>query len=185
MEWRLSSVLQNKFEVNENSEVRKVGTDWVYKNIRNKRNGYWYVTVWIDKKGYCKRVHRLSAIEFVDNPLSLSDVNHKDGDKSNNHISNLEWMTRSQNRRHYLAMNGIVNKSSDTMYKKGDPIGWRQVIISHEKGGDPLIANSIREAARIIGVNYKTVHVAIKMGRKSKGYSFGFGDFALSKNNSS
>ena len=57
----------------------------------------------IDKKGYCivdiyengarkhKRVHRLVAETFVPNPLNLKQVNHKDGDKKNNNVDNLEW----------------------------------------------------------------------------------------------
>lgn len=45
-------------------------------------------------------VHRLIALTFIQNPDNLAEVNHKDGDKTNNKASNLEWMTKSQNIRH-------------------------------------------------------------------------------------
>lgn len=50
------------------------------------------------KKGFF--IHRLVAIAFIDNPKNLPQVNHKDCNKLNNHIDNLEWCTNHENHTH-------------------------------------------------------------------------------------
>lgn len=53
-------------------------------------------------------VHRLVAIAFILKDNNKPDVNHKDGNKSNNTLSNLEWVTKSENSQH-AANNGLLN----------------------------------------------------------------------------
>lgn len=60
-------------------------------------NGYQSACLWKNNRQQKLLIHRLVAIAFIDNPLSLSDVNHKDEDKSNNHADNLEWCTHLYN----------------------------------------------------------------------------------------
>lgn len=63
-------------------------------------DGYLCINLWKDGKGQFFRVHRLVAAAFLDNKDNLPEVNHKDGDKTNNFVENLEWVTRLQNVRH-------------------------------------------------------------------------------------
>lgn len=61
-----------------------------------------YKVVSLFKNGIAKQyyIHRLVAIHFISNPNNLPEVNHKDGDKSNNHVSNIEWCTHKTNIEH-------------------------------------------------------------------------------------
>lgn len=69
-----------------------------------------------DGKVYERVVHRLVANAFIPNPSGLSEVNHKDGDKLNYSINNLEWCTRDYNMRHYhdILMQGKKHMPGNT-----------------------------------------------------------------------
>ena len=71
------------------------------------REGYWFVGTYEKKGGHrtrhCRYVHRLVAEGFIPNPSNKPQVNHKDGNKSNNSLGNLEWVTEAENTRHAFA----------------------------------------------------------------------------------
>lgn len=60
-------------------------------------NGYKYVNLSIKSKAYSARVHRLVAEAFINNPENLPCINHKDENKANNSVENLEWCTFQYN----------------------------------------------------------------------------------------
>lgn len=62
--------------------------------------GYQILQLRVDGKSFTKAVHRVVAEAFLERPLEDSEVNHKDGDKLNNHVSNLEWVSRGDNIKH-------------------------------------------------------------------------------------
>lgn len=62
--------------------------------------GYMHVTLCKDGKQKAMGVHRIVALTFIPNPENKSQVNHIDGDKSNNHVDNLEWVTAAENNEH-------------------------------------------------------------------------------------
>ena len=83
------------YEVSNYGEVRNLKTGYILKPIYN----YGYAHVCIkdsNNKFGQKRVHRLVAQAFIPNPLNKSYVNHKDFNRSNNYVDNLEWATRSE-----------------------------------------------------------------------------------------
>lgn len=63
-------------------------------------NGYLQVSLCYDGVTKMERVHRLVALVFVENPLGLPKVNHKDNNRRNNAAINLEWCTQSENIKH-------------------------------------------------------------------------------------
>lgn len=65
--------------------------------IADNGNGYKQVQIMRKGKRYTKYVHRLVAECFLDNPEGYNEINHIDGNKANNAVSNLEWCNHSQN----------------------------------------------------------------------------------------
>src|SRR5574343_318910 len=64
------------------------------------KDGYKCVSLRVDNRSKAFKVHRLVAFTFVENLNNYKQVNHKDGNKSNNHYTNLEWCTNVHNQRH-------------------------------------------------------------------------------------
>lgn len=99
-----------------------------------------YIILPLRKEGKSKSfyIHRLVAETFLPNPDNLREVNHKDLDKSNNHVDNLEWVSSATNKRH--AVNSGVNFNPSP--KKGEDCGAskltekevRQIRKRHAKG---------------------------------------------------
>ncbi len=67
----------------------------------NNNKGYEFVCLWKNGKRKCCKIHRLVAEHYVPNPENKSDVDHIDGNKSNNNVSNLRWVTHQENCNNY------------------------------------------------------------------------------------
>ena len=86
-----------------------LGSNGRYQNIYLCKN----------KNKKCFYIHRLVAEAFIPNPNNLPEVNHKDRNKNNNYVENLEWVTASENMQHLRKCddyNDIMKKSKDTRY---------------------------------------------------------------------
>ena len=76
---------------------------WIIKELKLRRNDrYTKVTLFYQWIESTKNVHRLVAETFIKKPYNKNEVNHKDFNKHNNVIDNLEWVTQEENRKHYL-----------------------------------------------------------------------------------
>lgn len=70
------------------------------KKITLSTKGYMRTSLWKNKKSSMKSIHRLVAQAFIPNPNNLPQINHKDGNKTNNNVENLEWVTAKENVAH-------------------------------------------------------------------------------------
>lgn len=103
-----------------NSSVQKCGFRINKEKIKppqDNGNGYKQFYVQINGKRILKYAHRLVATYFIENDLNLPEVNHKDGNKSNNCVGNLEWSTKNDNVIHAVK-NNLIKKGSDTWSSK-------------------------------------------------------------------
>ena len=98
VEWRQVEGYSN-YIISEYGDVKNIKTNKLLKR-RTTKDGYQYYR--LCERGIQSdfRVHRLVAKMWLDNPMNLETVNHKDGNKTNNHVSNLEWMDRHSQLEH-------------------------------------------------------------------------------------
>ena len=87
----------------------------IISNYINNKNGYVYVYLCKDGKYKNCRIHRLVAETFIPNPNGFPQVNHIDGDKTNNNVENLEWCTASYNIVDYYKRSGAYDKDVDIL----------------------------------------------------------------------
>jgi hypothetical protein len=117
-----------------------------------------YKTVHLDKKFH--RVHRLVANTYIPNPENKPQVNHIDGDKTNNMLCNLEWSTHSENIQHSFdiglrPISDAVRESGRLLAKNyGAHTGYgiKKLVLDEETG---IYYESAAEAANSIGVKPK------------------------------
>ena len=110
----------------------------IKQRINKKRYGYCELSLHKNGKEKRFKVHRLVAEAFIPNPNNLPEVNHIDGNKENNHILNLEWVTPSENQKHRHKLGN--NKTSQKRVGKFDKDG--NLIVKYD---------SIIEAATLEG----------------------------------
>ncbi len=165
------------YEVSSYGRVRSVSREVIRKDgvlchIESK-----VLKMGISDKGYQKvqlchyskmkgnhRVHRLVGFAFIDNPFNYPEINHKNGDKLNNHYKNLEWVTRRMNIRHAIDT-GLLDPYTKSTTK---------VVYKLTKEGLVLDRyGSIEEAAMETGCKVKKISDVVNGCRKMTG-GYGF-----------
>ena len=120
-EWKTITYALN-YDVSNCGEIRQNKKNKILKPYINKRNGYSYVYIRDNNGKYLnKRIHRLVAEYFIPNPNNLPMVNHKDFNRSNNNVDNLEWVNGTQNNlwsRENISKSAIGKKQTNQMRAK-------------------------------------------------------------------
>lgn len=149
-----------KYEISRDGHVRNKRTGQILKN-RPDKDGYSRVDLYsTDKKGHTKKVHRLVMETFLglDPDPWRDQVNHINGDKSDNRFENLEWCTRSENTKHayandLLRCNTQPAVEAHTKISKND----RQDIARMRQTGVP-----VKEIASMYDVSLNTIYEICK-----------------------
>jgi len=126
---------------------------------------YYLVSLVKNKKGHTRKVHRLVAEAFIPNPENKPQVNHIDGNKLNNCVSNLEWCTNKENMQHAFdtGLNKIYSHQIDLLIKRTiERCSIRVIDISTGK-----LYNSVKEAATENNIEYSGLKRKLAGKRKN------------------
>ena len=151
--WKAITGYEGLYEVSDLGRVKSLNYNHTGKEKilkpQKTNNGYLRVDLCKDGKLKHSKVHRLVAEAFIPNPNNLETVNHKDEVKTNNTVSNLEWMSRVDNKRY------SANKS----------------VKMFDKSTGELLATfpSTREAERVTGINNGNISTCCNGKIKSSG----------------
>lgn len=182
--WKDVVGFENKYEVSNLGKVKKkqtikkhcLGGDSISKERILKpnkhREGYLYAQLIIDGKLIPIGIHRLVAIAFIPNPNNLPQINHKDENKENNCVDNLEWCDKNYNNNY-----GTRNKKISDANKGRKPS--KEAIEKHKKkivqmdleGNVIKVWDSIKDAIDEGGFNAGGIGGCLK-GKLNKHHNF-------------
>ena len=179
--WKDIVGYENEYQINQFGEIRtlkdspKLKKYDVLKPQISKRNGYVYQMLYKNGKEKLLRVHRLVAMAFLPNPNNLPQVNHKDGNKQNNSVDNLEWCEQSDNMKHAYK-NGLQIPSENQRKAIINTNKLKQKKVCQIKDGEIINTFSgISEASRQTKISISCISRCCNLKRKStNGYEWRF-----------
>jgi hypothetical protein len=131
-----------------------------------KSNGYEQVKLCKEAKSNYFTIHRLVALHFIEKPKNKKEVNHIDGNKLNNNVKNLQWVTSSENQKHAF-------KTGLQKVRRGKDHQQSLKVNQLTLGGQLVNTfESIKSIKRILGFNTFGI---IKCCKKEKRYKTAYG----------
>ena len=116
----------SNYEVSDNGNVRNKDTGRILK-AEDNGYGYYRVSLYIGGKASKKRIHRLVADAFIDNPENKPHVDHIDNKPLNNHVSNLRFATNKENQQNSKISKNNTSGVKGVCYDKRSK-KWRAQI---------------------------------------------------------
>lgn len=149
--WKPIPGYEQLYEVSNTGFVRNVHTGLIKSNEIDK-NGYVRIQLCKDKVHRKFFVHRLVATCFIENPQNKPQVNHKDMNRSNNNVDNLEWVTNSENQKHAIRIRGMLSQQ------------FKNVPYQLTKSdGTKILFKSMKELTKSIGRSMQWGYNLIRM----------------------
>lgn len=160
--WRDVSNFEGYYQVSNFGRVRGLPrTDRLGRRINPKvltlqrdKDGYSVVNLTKNENVKAVKVHRLVAIAFLSNECGLPEVNHIDGNKSNNRADNLEWCTHKSNHVH-ARKTGLICQTGESSVNHKLTYEEVKFIRTNCVKGDPKFG--VTALARLFGVSAPTV----------------------------
>lgn len=128
--WKSIEKYNGLYEISSYGRVKSLITNKILKAHRPSV-GYYKVALYMRGDGKTFTIHRLVAKEFIPNNKNKPCVNHKDGDKTNNCVENLEWCTYKENSQHAFKT-GLLKLPAGG-FSKENPFIWSMPGTRHPK----------------------------------------------------
>ncbi len=165
---------ENEYKISSSGVIASIRTG---NNLRPHKNklGYIRVELWKSGKRRSTGLHRVLAFAFIPNPENKPDINHKDGNPSNNDLSNLEWCTKSENILHSFRVLGRKSKISEVLRtywvgRSGSRHHHSTPILQYDMQMNFIAEyGSQGEAARVTGMNQGKISRCVTGSKKSTG----------------
>ena len=157
--------IDDKYQISNYGNFRRIYKNRIRKiKLYENSNGYLKVKIYNHCKYKHKTVHRLVAQAFIPNPNNYPVINHKDCNKHNNRVENLEWCTYKYNSTHAKKNGRLKNNIALAIEASKKP------IIQYDVKGNLIKKwNSITEASKNLKIELSNISHACKGERKSAG----------------
>jgi hypothetical protein len=134
-------------------------------------SGYYKVVLYKNGKYKNKTIHRLVAEAFIPNPTNKPVVNHKDGNKKNNNVENLEWCTYSQNNKHAYK-NNLMKPFAKGKFGSNNPKAKKVNMLDKKTNKLIKTFGSLIEAANYLNIDKSCHIVSCCKGRLKTAYGY-------------
>lgn len=194
--WKAIKGLEGYYEASDDGQIKSLARSFIAKSgqrftVRERilkpaltRYGYLKVSIYVDGKKLTRFVHKLVALAFLDNPENKPQIDHKNGIRTDNRVSNLHWVTAKENSNMPIHIanisgenNGFYGKTHNERTKSlvaesnrrrsGENSSRAQPVINLDTGERFC---SLTEAAKSLGYTDKAVCRALDRGGKCGGY---------------
>lgn len=166
-EWKPIEDFKNKYEISSLGRIRNIRTNHILK-MTNQYGNYFTIILYDETHKRSTRVHREVAKAFIPNPNNLPCVNHKDLNKQNNQVDNLEWCSYSYNSKHAI-IKGANTMSGFNKYNKNKFYNKYGKLYQYDKNKKILnIYENTKEAHEKTGVCIRNILQCINHVPKRK-----------------
>jgi hypothetical protein len=170
IQWKTIPGYEGYYLVSENGDVWSIRRGKKLRPTKDK-HGYLYFVLSVNGNRKTMKAHRLVALAFIENPLNKPTINHLNGIRSDNRVSNLEWATQKEQANDPLTYANTVRLSKSTdYYAMGSKCNFMRKRTAVYRGEVLIgIYPSLKEAAAKNHANYSKASECANGSRKKTG----------------